>query len=138
LENGWKLPTLREIDSAQGLHLTRLRRTMGGSYGYTLGYFAEGRHCTPCNEGRSYYAVMSDSPSMHLAELQSDNHGGLGQNVLFEDNHVRFIVNSVREGLGDRLFVNRRGLVAAGTDKEDAVIGSSASPPLRLAQCDVY
>jgi hypothetical protein len=133
----WHLPKLEEIDLAHGFQLACLQRMMGGSYGYTLGYLDGGQHRTPKNEGRSYYALMSDTPSLHLAGLQSNNHGGLGQNVLFEDNHTRFIVNSVQDGLGDRLFVNRRGLVAAGTDKQDAVIGSSASPPLRLVRREV-
>lgn len=131
----WRVPTLKELDQARGRQLVDLHRTMGGSYGYTLGYRENDRYQTPRNEGRAYFALMSDAPSLHLLGRQSDNHGGYGQNVLFEDNHVEFVVDGVAY---DRLFVNRDGYAEAGLDKSDSVIGHSAAPPfvypIKLAQ----
>ncbi len=122
----WRVPSLQEVDQARDRQLRDLQRTMGGSYGYTLGYLENERYQTPRNEGRACFAIMSDAPSMHLQGRRSENHGGYGQNVLFEDNHVEFIVNCVAY---DRLFVNRDGYAEAGLDKADSVIGSSAAPP---------
>ena len=131
----WRVPSLAELDQARGRKLVALHRTMGGSYGYTLGYLDDGRYRTPRNEGRAHFAVMSDTPSLHLRGHQSENHGGRGQNVLFEDNHVEFIIDCVAY---DRLFVNRDGYAEAGLDKADSVIGHSAAPPfvypIKLAQ----
>ena len=126
----WRVPTLAEIDAARDRRLTRLQQTMGGAYGYTAGYLSDGRYHTPHNEGRAFYAIMSDAPSFHLPGHQSDNHGGLGQNVLFEDNHVQFIVSRFGRFGDDNLFLNHHGFSEAGIDKEDAVIGFSAMSPL--------
>lgn len=131
----WRVPSLEELDKARGRHLLELQRTMGGSYGYTLGYLENEQYQTPRNEGRAYFALMSDAPSLHMLGRQSDNHGGYGQNVLFEDNHVEFIVDGIAY---DRLFVNRDGYAEAGLDKSDSVIGHSSAPPfaysIKLAQ----
>lgn len=126
----WWVPTLAELDGAEGRHLERLQQMMGGSYGYTLGYLMDGRYHTPRNESRAFFAVMSDAPSLHLPGHQSSNHGGRGQNVLFEDNHVQFVVSHYGRIGDEDLFLNRRGFSEAGTDKEDAVIGFSAMSPL--------
>ena len=66
---------------------------------------------------------------MHLPGYQSDNHGGRGQNVLFEDNHVRFVVNTITNNGGDAFFRNHDGFVAPGVNENDSVIGGSAASP---------
>ncbi len=126
----WRIPTFREIDGATGLELERLRRRMGGSYGYVLGYVLNGRHFAPRNKGRSYYALMSDAPSMHLPGRHSTNHLGRGHNVLYEDGRVEFIS---RRANYEELFVNRIGVAEAGADEDDYVIGGSWMPPVRHA-----
>ncbi len=125
----WQLPSLAELDQARGHQLVSLQRAAGGSYGYTLGYVADGQYQAPRREGRANFAVMSDAPSLHLEGRRSDAHGGRGQNVLFEDNRVEFFVDCVAY---DALFVNRDGVASAGLDKEDSVIGRSSTPPLIL------
>lgn len=122
----WRVPRLAELDRAEGLELMRLQRTAGGSYGYSLGYVADGQYRAPRYEGRANYAIMSDAPSLHLPGHRSDNHGGRGQNVLFEDNRVEFVTRCV---VYDALFLNRDGFTAAGLDDNDSVIGRSATPP---------
>jgi hypothetical protein len=127
---GWRVPTLRELDAASPEQAYIWRRTMGGSYGYTLGY-RDGNKCVPTrNELRSYFALMSDAPSLHLEGRRSSNHCGRGQNVLFEDGHVAFLVDLSPGPIRDALFVNRDGFAEAGVDKTDSVIGGSSSPPL--------
>jgi hypothetical protein len=127
----WRIPTLQELDEAQGAELQALRRAMGGSYGYPLGYVALRRHYPPRNERRGFYALMSDAPSLHLPERRSTNHLGRGQNVLYEDGRVEFISARVRSGVIANLSVNRDGIAEAGTDEDDSVIGGSETPPLR-------
>jgi hypothetical protein len=128
--DGWRVPTLQEVDQADDRLLSRLRRAMGGSYGYPLGYRIQDRCYSPRNEGRSFFALMSDAPSLHLAGRRSSNHCGRGQNVMFEDLHVEFVVDPVEVAPRNSLYVNREGVAEAGTDKDDFVIGGSATPPL--------
>ena len=127
----WRIPTLQELDEAEGLHLETLQRDMGGSYGYALGYVVLRRHYPPRNEGRTFYALMSDAPSLHLPGRRSSSHLGRGQNVLYEDGRVEFISARVRSRVIDALFVNRHGVAEAGTDENDSVIGGSNMPPIR-------
>jgi len=122
----WQLPSLADIDRARGRQLVSLQRAAGGSYGYTLGYLVDGQYRAPRYEGRANFALMSDAPSQHLEGRRSDSHGGRGQNVLFEDNRVEFIVDCVAY---DALFVNRDGLASAGLDENDSVIARSSTPP---------
>ena len=58
-----RIPTLGEFDRAAGEALVRLQRTVGGSYGYNLGYVENGRHQAPKYEGRSHYVLMTDAPA---------------------------------------------------------------------------
>jgi hypothetical protein len=126
----WTISTLDELDRCEPSRLFVLQRDLGGSYGYNLGYLHDGRLCAARNQGRYYYAVMSDSPTLYRAGLQSDNHAGRGQNVLYEDNHVRFICSDVDTKLIGAIFKNRLGYTEAGLDPADSVIARSSTPPL--------
>ena len=128
--DSWWVPTVEELDAADGVRLARLQRGMGGSYGYTLGYRIDGQYRSHRNEQRPYFALMADAPSFHLPGHQSNNHGGRGQNVLLEDGHVQFISSHLNGLFGDDLFLNRAGFAEAGMDKEDAVIVASQTAPL--------
>jgi hypothetical protein len=132
----WYIPSLHELDLATGMHLGRLQRNMGGSYGYAMGYQMQWRYFPPRNEGRAFYALMSDAPSLHLPGRRSSNHFGRGQNVLYEDGHIEFLVDQSRSMIRNSLFVNRYGYAEAGADKNDSVIGASDMPPIRLAFLD--
>jgi hypothetical protein len=126
----FRIPRLVELDRAGGRELLAMQRTMGGSYGYTLGYQVGGQYTAPRNRGRSTFALMSDKPSLHLAASQSDNHVGRGQNVLFDDFHVEFLTTCTSKEGFDNLFRSRRGYFEAGLDDNDSVIGPSFMPPL--------
>ena len=95
---GFRVPSLDELRSAVGQELSRIQQKMGGSYGYCLGYFDHGVFQPTRNLNRDYFAIMADAPSDDRPDHQSDNHGGLGQNVLFEDLHV----DSVHDSAGQR------------------------------------
>lgn len=119
-----------EIEAARGAALRQMWRQMGGSYGYTFGYVNERGYQNVRNLRRAHFALMADSPSPGGGDFASRNHGRAGQNVLYEDGHVRHLVDCVEQGRGDHIFLNDRGRVAAGTHPNDAVVGPSAAAPL--------
>ncbi len=128
----FRVPTLGELQSAVGQRLSRIQQTMGGSYGYCLGYFDHGVYQPTRNLNRHYFAIMADAPSTDRPDHQSDNHGGFGQNVLFEDSHVEFC-STTRPGSGnDDIYANDNNEVAPGLNRDDAVIASSGTAPVVL------
>ena len=72
--------------------------------------------------------IMSDAPAPYSPDGRSMNHGGHGQNVLYEDGHVDYQVGCT-EHTGDNFFLSERGYVEAGLNENDAVIGCSEARP---------
>ncbi len=64
-----------------------------------------------------------------LRQLNSANHGGRGQNVLFLGGHVDWRTNRNAGVRGDDIFVNWDNQVLAGKAWEDSVLGSSDTSP---------
>ncbi len=128
----FRVPSLEELQTATGPELAQLRSVMGGSYGYSLGYTEAGQYHPTRNLGRAHFALMADAPSGALPGYQSLNHGGRGQNVLFEDGHVMFLTTPTAAGPSDELFVNDTGMVAPGNHRNDSVIGASDTIPVVL------
>lgn len=124
------VPTLAEVDRASGQQLRALHREMGGDYGYNLGYVEGGQLVRPRNMRRSHYIVVADAPSNLQPRRVSANHRPRGQNVLYEDGHVQFLCLTLVDAWIDDPFHNREGWIAAGVDREDAVLGVSWDPPL--------
>jgi hypothetical protein len=126
------IPTLEELDAAPDEQLEKLQRTMGGSYGYSLGYQQDEELQPPRNSRRASYPLLADAPHDSQPGRLSNNHDRQGQNMLFEDGQVRFIKmnNPAEETALDDPFHNRAGLVAAGLDWNDAVIGRSNDHPM--------
>jgi len=126
-----RIPSLEELQAASEDRLRELRSLMSGCYGYSLGYVDErGAYHNTKNLGRSQFALVADAPGADQPGYQSLNHGGRGQNVLFEDGRVRFACCSKPDGSADDIFVNRDGEVAAGIGPDDAVIAPSEARPL--------
>ncbi len=124
------VPTASQLEAARGRMLAQLQRTMGGSYGYTLGYLQGDVYRPVKNRRRATFAIMADAPCDQLEGSRSANHGGCGQNVLYEDGHVMFLRSCTAEGCVDHIFRNDEGLMAAGMHEADAVVGHSWSRPL--------
>jgi type II secretory pathway pseudopilin PulG len=125
----FRIPTLDELRKAAGQELARIQQKMGGSYGYCLGYSDHGIFQPTRNLNRDYFAILADAPS-DRPDHQSANHGGLGQNVLFEDLHVEFC-STTRPGNGlDDIYTNDNHEVAPGLHRDDSVIASSGTVPV--------
>ena len=117
---------IERIESPQ--ELLQTQQTMGGSYGYSLGYNQNGSYRPTKNLHRPYFAVLSDSPGSAETGHPS-HHGGRGQNVLFEDGHVLFLTQAHTAGGRDDLFLNDAHQIAAGLHPNDGVIASGAVTP---------
>ena len=123
----FRVPTSQELLQARAEHLAELHRLMGGSYGYSLGCFVKGQYQPPTDLRRARQALMADAPSpTHRTSL---NHGGCGQNVLFEDLHVQYLTTCKAKGCNDHIFTNDEGLARAGLHELDSVIGASHDSP---------
>jgi hypothetical protein len=127
--NSFHIPTYKELELTSSAKVADLRPTLGGSYGYNLGYTRDGMYYPTKNLYRDNFAIMSDAPS-DRPDHQSENHGGWGQNVLFENGSVKFVTSSKPNDTSDDIFQNDAGQVAAGLHKNDAVIGASSATPI--------
>ncbi|MEM6331229.1 MAG: DUF1559 domain-containing protein [Planctomycetota bacterium] len=125
------IPRREELAQLRGAALGQARRTMGGSYAYRLGYLDGPLYRPITLTGNSRSPVLSDAPNPGSGRWQSSNHGGRGQNVLFQDGHVRYQVDCLLED--DNLFVNAHGNPAAGAGWDDAVLVPSDGTPGVLA-----
>ncbi len=127
--DGWRIPTIQEIDRAGRTQLVQLQDAAGGSYAYNIGYIEDQKYRPVVNRGRSYFALLGDAPSLHLPGRRSANHGGRGQNILYEDGHIVF-VGDPHLLRGDDPLRNREGFLEAGQDYNDAVMAPSAMRPI--------
>lgn len=125
----FRVPTCKDLQAAPETTLVRLHRQMGGSYGYNIGYVAGGKYQGTRNLHRTNFAIMADEPGT-VAPYGSPNHGGHGQNVLFEDGHVQYLTSCKARGCNDDIFRNDMGQVAAGMHLHDAVVGPSHARPI--------
>ena len=114
-------------------HFQAVAPRLSGCYSYSLGYTdGAGFHCGPrrtADLSNDHEPVMSDRPALdHGAPGNSTNHGQ-GQNVLYMGGHVRFCTSPDAGVDRDNIFLNKEGKVAAGVDRWDTVLGSSADRP---------
>jgi hypothetical protein len=86
-----------------------------------------GRHMPIQNCGRAHFAIMADSPRSSWGQSVHQH----GQNILYEDLHISFVVNGPNVQIIDDPFCNRLGRCEAGIDINDAVVAPSDFPPLR-------
>jgi hypothetical protein len=126
----FNLPTMRELSLASAEKADAMCKMMGGSYGYSLGFFVAGRYQAPKDLRRTGQALMADTP--HSTYRTSSNHGGRGQNVMFEDLHVKYLTTCKAQGCNDHIFTNDEGRASAGLHAFDSVIGASNDCPLEM------
>lgn len=129
-----EIPSLAQLDAATGEKLAAYHRTMGGDYGYDMGYLQDDELLPHRDERRPNHVLMGDAPQDGRPGRTSANHDGCGQTYLYEDGRVDWLPALPVQC--DDPFHNRRGEVAAGLDREDSVLGASDDRPLpvRLIQ----
>ena len=130
-ESIFQIPSLEDFSKVHGPALARLQASAGGTYGYILGFFKDGSVQAVRNEDRHHYAICADQPS---CEAQPNHQPLTHRNVLFETGAVRLFPCSLVEWNEDRLFEDALGRVQAGVDKNDIVIGASATRPVPWCQ----
>lgn len=103
------------------------RRHLSGSYGYSLGFHENGRHRGATLSG--LHPLISDRPPRdhEIAYVNSPNHDGKGQNVLYGGGNVRWLPSRIYGR--DDLFRNSDCQIGAGIGASDAVIGVSEASP---------
>lgn len=117
-----------ELDDDQHENMfAQSARHLAGNYAYSLGYMENGKH-HGIQRGDGI-PIMSDHRPEVTGDLNSPNHGGTGQNVLFADNHVEFLKTPFLTGTKDNIFLNDEGRIKAGLKKLDTVLGSGETRP---------
>ena len=129
----FRVPRHNELMGAPKTRVVIQQKQMGGSFAYNMGHFDNGQYHGPRNFGRSNYPLMADAPRLTSVGHSSFNHGGNGQNVLFEAGNVRYLTAPTVDPDGiDNIFVNDEEKVAAGLHPGDAVIGASGASPFQI------
>ena len=124
------IPTMRELETATPAQRCAWKKSMSPCYAYLLGFVEGDRHCAVRNEHSCRKAVLADTPSDRLGNMISANHGGCGQNVLFQDGHVCYLKRcTAPKGQIDAIYLNDAGQQAAGLDRDDTVLGGSDTTP---------
>lgn len=130
-----RIPAVAQLRYMRPDELAELRRVMGGSYAYRIGYLEGRRYHYIRRDGSKWSPLVADAPSFQLAGFRSANHGGCGQHVLYQDGHVRYQRDCKVPGRDDHLYLNDLGTPAAGCGVHDAVLArSEVVPALELAR----
>ena len=151
------VPTREEFCKASPQHQQYWRLSMGGNYAFPLGV-RDGHRVTGARlEGRTYFALLSDTPRFENDEEVFVAHDGGGINIYYEDGHVAFVPvarvkalerhlsrrnyltpalsgrgvlpSATRLYASDAPFHNIDGERARGLDRNDAVLGPSYASP---------
>jgi len=126
-----RVPTQQELRAATKTERESLRKNMAGSFAYRIGYVdPQGKYHQVQFVGRSNAPMMADAPSFSIVGFQSANHGGCGQNVLYQDLSVRYVQQCTQTDNEDHLYLNEDDQHAAGRHEHDIVLGRSEIRPL--------
>jgi hypothetical protein len=124
------IPSESQLRSLQGPALAEAQQRMGGSYAYRIGYVHNGRYNDIRNQSNAYAPLLADAPSLDPNDdFKSRNHRGLGQNVLFQDLRVRYVVDTLAPDQQDHLYLNDENLPIAGRRPDDTVLSRSEATP---------
>ena len=124
------VPSRRELSKASGPQLQEIVRNMGGSFAYRIGFVDRRNNYVQVKfVGSGQAPMMADKPSFDLQGCQSANHFGCGQNVLFQDQSVRYESTCLQRGRDENWFLNADNQPAAGRHKYDVVMIRSEARP---------
>jgi hypothetical protein len=124
-----RLPSAEAIRAMTPGQLARATATMSPFYNYRFPYRV-GHHLHYIKDERQPLSpVFSDTAGDAASGQISPNHGGSIVQVQFEDGSLRTLTTRKLPGLEDDMFVNDRGVVAAGLSSQDSVLGRSNATP---------
>lgn len=120
---------LRQAAASDPDRVKTLKRYMGGSYGYLMGFDQFGIYYGRSLADKTMPLVADRPPRGEegISSPNSPNHGYSGQNILFADGSVRWLPSPIWRG--ENFFINNIGSVAAGLSPYDLVIGLSEAQP---------
>ena len=125
------VPTIEEYLAATGAQRKFMRENMAGDYAYSMGYRDQRGDLHQVNfTGSRYLPLFADAPSPDIAGYQSANHGGCGQNVLYQDLSVKHCRHCKCQKNRDHLYLNDNGRPEAGCHESDIVLGPSGATPI--------
>jgi hypothetical protein len=143
--SGRPLPSvsLRELEQElAGGHqrFMNCARQLAGCYAYTLGYRdSEDRLCglrfDPNQADNEHLAIMADRPPFDqknyrsVAAVNSPNHDGAGQNVLYLSGRIVFCKSRMAGVNGKDIYLNLEQRPEAGLNRWDSVVGGSGFHP---------
>jgi hypothetical protein len=122
--------SLEQIQKMADDDFERQASGLADCYAYCLGFFDEKGNYQPASRisgAQAFAPIMADAPPLQVETGNSANHGGYGQNILFQDGHAVFFKSRVFKG--DDIYLNDAHKVGAGLGRGDVVLGSSASKP---------
>jgi hypothetical protein len=123
-----QLPRRVDENAVVGPNMAQLCGLASGSYAVRIGYVDADQYYWIREDRDERTPLMSDAPDFQMAGARSANHGGHGQNVLYSDGHVEFLVSSTLPS-GDNMYVNLFGFPAAGRGRNDVVMVSGERTP---------
>jgi hypothetical protein len=125
----FRMPSWEEFNASRGNERQWYIRTTGGSYAYRLGWNDHGQYRTLRNTYCRSVPILADAPNTEPTEYTSSNHGGCGQNVLFQDQSVRYVTGCFLPGAKDHFFLNYNGQQVPSDDPFDTVLAPSEARP---------
>jgi prepilin-type processing-associated H-X9-DG protein len=115
---------MRQLAVMSPNELAEARHTMSPFYAYHFPYQIGNRYYYRQSDHQSFAPILCDTSDIMSDEMASANHRGVVQ-VLFGDGSVRPFQSRRVPKFDDDLYRNARGIVAAGCNSRDAVLGRS-------------
>jgi len=142
------LDDLQQVLAARPQQFMDYARQLSGCYAYTMGYWDSEHRLTglrfnPADPNNEYLPILADRPPFNQQDYQtattlnSRNHDGAGQNVLYMSGRIAFFKSRGAGINGKDIYLNRNGRPEAGLDRWDSVMGGSGfCPSLSLVHGD--
>lgn len=127
------IPTFSTLGQIAMTELALWQQAIGGDYAYNLGVLEDQKIVAPRHEGRTHFAILSDSPVFLDQQEEFIAHEGRGLNILYENGRVVFVSapSFIPSNQGnDYPFRNLQGVHAVGLTRNDASLAPSHFSPL--------
>ncbi|MDZ4849378.1 MAG: hypothetical protein SGI77_08785 [Pirellulaceae bacterium] len=126
-----QLPSASKLKKLTEARLRFWQHVSGGSYAYNLGVVVNNQHRMPTIESSSNIAILADAPvQLEGSKMKLTAHRGFASNVLYQDGRIQLLrFDKIYDGY-DHPYLNRKGLVQAGLDRDDSALGPSYLRPL--------